>query len=55
MELLVAVQAVLVKKILHLMVERGVLGILIMVLVLWPALAAGFRPEGIQDDDDDTH
>ena len=54
MELLVAIQAVLVKKLVYLMVDRGLLGILIMLLALWPALAAGFRPEGIEDDDDDT-
>lgn len=52
MELLVAIQAVLVKKLVHLMVDRGLLGILIMILALWPALAAGFRPEGIEEDDD---
>ncbi len=30
-----------------------VIGLGIMALVLWPALAAGFRPEGIEEEDDD--
>jgi hypothetical protein len=51
---LVAIQALLVKKLLWLMIDRGLLAVLWMILVLWPALAAGFRPEGIEDDDDDT-
>jgi hypothetical protein len=30
---------------------EGTIGVLILIWVLWPAIRAGFYPEGIEDDD----
>lgn len=55
MELLLAIQGLILKAPYvgaQWLVDTGLLGVLFMVLALWPALAAGFYPEGIEDADD---
>lgn len=35
------------------LIDTGLLGAVLILVALWPAFAAGFRPEGIEEDDKD--